>query len=118
MSFLYPRTISVRRPAQISGVGVIDGYVSQSPAGERVIASNIPASIQAKQSGGSRNPADLPSDSKGQVSWRVLTPRGALADGEVLNRDVIIDDLGRRFQVVAAYMAPLGADFICQQMEA
>lgn len=117
MSFLYPRTISVRRPAQTSSVGIVSEYVAQTAAAETVIATDIPASIQAKQSGGERNPAALPSDSKGLVSWRILTPRGALADGLVLNRDVIVDDLGRRFQVIAAYTAPLGADFICQQME-
>ncbi len=116
MSFLYPRTITVKRPARITGVGVIDDYVSQAPAGETVIASNIPASIQAK-TGGGRNPAALPSDSRALTTWRILTPRGALADGQVLNRDVIVDDLNRRFQVVAAYTAPLGADFVCEQME-
>lgn len=116
MSFLYPRTITVKRPAQTCGVGVIDGYVAQAPADETIVATEIPASIQAKAAG-YRNPAGLPSDSRALTTWRVLTPHGLLADGLVQNRDVIVDDLGRRFQVVAAYTAPLGACFLCEQME-
>lgn len=116
MSFLYPRTISVKRPKQVGTVGIVDDYVTQVPTDETVIAAAVPASIQAKAAG-YRNPAGLPSDSRALTTWRVLTPRGALADGLVLNRDVIADDLGRRFQVVAAYTAPLGACFLCEQME-
>lgn len=116
MSFLYPRTISVRRPAQTGGVGIVAGYVAQTAAAETVVASAVAASIQAKAAG-SHNPADLPADSKGVASWKIFTPRGALADGVVLNRDVIADDLGRRFQIVAAYTHPLGGCFLCEQME-
>lgn len=116
MSFIYPRTISVNRPKQESGFGVVNGYVAQAPSDETTVASGIPASIQAKAAS-SHNPAGLPSDSKALTTWRVLTKRGTLADGLVQNRDVVVDDLGRRFQVIAAYTNSLGACFLCEQME-
>lgn len=59
----------------------------------------------------------LPGD--GAIStWKVLTPRGAICDCDVRDRDIIEDDLGRRFQVVANYTNSLGADFIVKRLEA
>ncbi|HZQ41357.1 MAG TPA: hypothetical protein VFA87_11200 [Rhizomicrobium sp.] len=115
-SFLYPRTIKITRPGAQTGVGFNPAYAAEQQAEETKIACNIPASIQARSSGG-RNPVGLPGDSAMNM-WRVLTPLGALADGQVKNRDLIYDDLGRKFQVSADYTNSLGADFIVERLEA
>lgn len=116
MSFLYPRTITIKRPMTNTSVGKVSGYVAQTQSSETMIAENIPASIQGK-SAGSRNQAGLPADSKGVPYWRVMTPRGALTDGQVKNHDIVYDDLGNRFQIAAAYQNSLGANFYAEQME-
>lgn len=115
MSFLYPRTITITRPGAQTGVGFQGAYAADQKANETVIATGIPASIQARSAGG-RNPVGLPGDGKDQT-WRVLVPKSALAMGVVKNRDIITDDLGNRLQVLADYANSLGANFICQRLE-
>lgn len=117
MSFIYPRVIRITRPGeQPEAVG----WQGQSPSSQRPletqVACDIPASIQAKSAGGS-NPVGLPGDGKSN-QWRVLTQLGELEDGQVKDRDIIYDDLGRRFQVIADYSNSLGANFIVERMEA
>lgn len=116
MSFLYQRTIKITRPSAQTGVGFNPAYSAEQQAQETQIACDIPASIQARSSGG-RNSVGLPGDSA-MNTWRILTPRGAIADGQIKNRDLIYDDLGRKFQVSADYTNSLGADFIAERLEA
>jgi hypothetical protein len=116
MSFLYPRTIKVMRPAAQDGVGAMDDYVADTAEAEVLVVADIPASIQAKRAGG-KNPVGLPADG-GNNAWQVMTPPRALSDGTVINRDIIVDDLGRRFQVVADYTNSLGGCFHAERLEA
>jgi len=117
VSFIYPRVIKITRPpAQPEAVGWQGDAPSSLRSKETDVACDIPASIQAKSAGGS-NPVGLPGDGKTN-QWRVLTPLGALDDGQVQNRDLIYDDLGRRFQVIGDYTNSLGANFIVERMEA
>lgn len=116
MSFMYPRVVKILRPRAQTGVGERTTYAADQASAETTIKQGIPASIQAKSSN-ERSAMGLPGD--GAIStWRVLTPRGALRDSDVLDRDIIQDDLGRRFQVVANYSNSLGADFIVKRLEA
>lgn len=116
MSFIYPRTITITRPgAQTQKVGFQEQSPSSQKKLEKELACDIPASIQAQKASG-KPPVGLPGDGAAQT-WRVFTPRSELDDGLVQDRDIITDDLGRRFQVVADYSNSLGAAFIVQRLE-
>lgn len=116
MSFLYPRTIKVTRPAAQTGVGWQPGYAGEQPTNDPVIAQDIPASIQAKGRQGKDNPAHLPSDATVSM-FTVFIPRAALARGTIKDRDVIIDDLGDRYQVLADGWDSLGYAVVTQRLE-
>ena len=112
MSFLFPRVISITRPADQIGVGAL-GYGGQVPGNETSIATGIPASIQSRKTGAP--PAGhLPSDTSKRTEWRVMFK---LALGVVLERDIITDDLGTRYQVISAYWNSLGYQCTCEKLE-
>ena len=106
MSFLYPRTASFHRPAAQTGVGVV-GYGGQTVATETAIAGaqGVRCSIQERREG-SQMPT-LPADGY-KPTWYVYIPKSVLAKGVLEDRDVMVDDLGVRFQVIAAYWDSLG----------
>lgn len=116
MSFLYPRTVAIRRPQVSTSVGEQVGYAALQQTDEDVIAKGIAASIQAKGTSG-RNPVGLPGDTP-LVTWRILTPTSALQAGQVRDRDIIEDDLGNRYQVQSDYTNSLGCNFLCIRLEA
>lgn len=104
-SFLYPRTIAVHRPAAQSGGGKLP-YGGQVRASETTVTTNVPASIQERKEGGN-NQTRLPGDAK-VPTHHVFIARGKLANGTVKTGDIIIDDLGIRYQVQAPYWDSLG----------
>jgi hypothetical protein len=105
MSFLYPRTVAFNRPAAQSGVGA-QPYGGQVVASETVVVTAVRASIQERREG-TNNPVGLPGDAM-RPTFYVFIPKAALALGVVLDRDIMIDDLGQRYQVVAPYWDSLG----------
>lgn len=115
MSFIYPRTIEVRRPHAQTGEGML-GYGGATQSGEAVVQSGIAASIQLRREG-QRNPAALPGDGT-RPSWDVFTPQRALAAGVVKDRDILVDDLGRRFIVLGDYIDSLGGKLRVETLEA
>ena len=106
MSFLYPRTISITRPAAPAGVGV-QPYSGLQASTETAVASGISASIQLDRSG-ERPLGGLPGDAAGRGTWKIMIPRAQLAKGVVLDQDVVTDDQGLRYQVTNAYWDSLG----------
>lgn len=116
MGFIYPRTIRIARPGAQTGVGFNSTYAGEQAAKENVIACDLQASIQARSTG-TKGQVGLPGDGSKNV-WRILMPRGALADGQIKNMDLVTDDLGRRFQVTADYTNSLGADLFVERLEA
>lgn len=106
MSFLYPRTISVRRPNTSNAVGD-QGYSAERAADEAVVLSGLPASIQLDRQG-QRNPVGLPADAAYKPIWKVFIPLSAAVLGSIQSTDVIVDDLGQRYQCFAAYWDSLG----------
>jgi hypothetical protein len=114
MSFLYPRTVDVHRPAPNAGTGGL-GYSGEIAATESVVKDadsgrymrDLPASIQHRAAKG-KPMADLPADAASRADWFVFIPNRAAALGSIAERDVIVDDLGERYQVVAAYWNSLG----------
>jgi hypothetical protein len=117
MSFLYDRTIAISRAASQSGPG-LQAYGGDVPgANETAIASGISASIQARRMG-QRNDPNLPLDAtKGE--WRIYFRMAPGFNATLVqDRDFVTDDLGRRFQVAAAYPTPQGFELRCFKMEA
>lgn len=105
MSFLYPRTIAIHRPAGQPGSGRLP-YGGQVQGDELEIAKDIPASIQERKELGN-NLTGLPSDTKTPTHW-IFVPRGKLANGTVKTGDIAIDELGIRYQISAPYWDSLG----------
>lgn len=105
MSFMYPRRVRFTRPEAQTGIGAV-GYGGQTEASEEPIECKIPASIQGRREG-QNNPVGLPGDGK-TPTWHVYIPKRALALGTVNNRDIMIDDLGNRYQVIQPYWDSLG----------
>jgi hypothetical protein len=111
MSFIYPRTINITRPQVQSGVGAV-AYGGLIETQESQIAQDIPASIQLSKQGKS-GAVGLPADGK-TTWWRILF-HGPL--GLVTDRDIITDDLGIRYQVVAPYWNSLGYSLLTERLE-
>jgi hypothetical protein len=100
----------------MSSVGV-EPYGGITETNEKIIASGLPASIQQDRQRGTplgRTPSDAPSRS----GWVVFVPSNEAALGLVTERDIIVDDLGKRYMVIAAYWNSLGYKFITELLEA
>jgi hypothetical protein len=112
MSAIYDRVIAISRQAQQTGAGAL-GYGGTTPAQQLPVATGIAASIQLVKSK-SNAPANLPTDVP-TTEWKIFfrsTNRTLL-----LERDVITDDLGRRFEVIGAYPNPFGFSALCRLLE-
>lgn len=116
MSFLYPRTIAITRPARDLAVGYQPNYSGLDPATETPVASGLPASIQLKKERGKPDPG-LPSDAAAKSFWTVFIPRGSAALGLIQTNDVITDDLGVRYSVTAPYWNSLGYALLAESLE-
>jgi hypothetical protein len=114
-SRLYIRRVTITRPPAQPGVGFQPGYAASVQADETPVIANLPASIQLVREGGS-NPVGLPADSA-QPLWNILMPKGAVAEGQVKEGDIATDDLANRFQIIAAYVNRLGANFRAQSLK-
>lgn len=115
MSFMYPRTASFHRPGAQSGVGA-QPYGGATVSKETPVVTNVPCSIQERREG-SNNTVGLPGDAQ-RPTWYVYAPKKALALGVVRERDIMIDDLGIRYQVIAPYVDSLGPRLTVATMEA
>lgn len=106
MSFLYPRTVTVRRPNPQTGTGAI-GYGGETAANETALlfGQAFPASIQHR-SGKGKQGGSLPADAPSRADWYIFIR--APNNGDITENDIIVDDLGKRYQVIAAYWNSLG----------
>ncbi len=105
MSFMYPRTIVITRPAAQTGVGA-QGYGGLVTGNETKVADSIPCSIQERREG-TKNDGGLASDAL-KPSWYIFIQKKSAALGLIQDRDVVTDDIGVRYQVSAAYFDSLG----------
>jgi hypothetical protein len=112
MSFLYPRLIAISRPAVADEPSLTPAYSGLDPVAETPVAKDIRASIQLDRQG-QNNATGLPSDGKATL-WRVLFRR---ENGLLQARDVITDDLGVRYQVLAPYWNSLGYNALVERLE-
>src|SRR5690348_10147072 len=97
MSFIYPRTVTISRPATLSDseVGSIN-YQDLDASTETTIATNVAASIQQARME-SKPSANLPGDIASGTSWNIFMP--SLAKDVLQDNDIITDDAGIRYQV-------------------
>ena len=91
-------------------------YGGELPLNEDSIARQVPASIQLDKQG-AKPTADLPADMSNRTFWRILIPLGVIAFGTIKVRDIITDDLGLRYAVVANYWNSLGYGLRCELLE-
>lgn len=116
MSFIYPRSISIRRPNANNAVGA-QPYSGVIEANETVIATALPASIQLQSKGGTPE-AGTPSDAFSMSRYNIMIPAASAALGLIADRDVVVDDLGERYQVVGNYWNSLGYNLSATRLEA
>lgn len=114
MGFIYPRTITISRPGAQTGEGML-GYGGETQAAETQVATSVPASIQERREG-QRNPTGLPGDGT-RPTYYIFIPKRALARDGMKALDVITDDLGVRYKVVAPYWDSLGHRPTCELLE-
>ncbi len=105
--------IQVTRPNPDTGVGT-QGYGGVQKTNEQAIASAVPARIQLDQQGVA-SPAKLPDDVARESLWKVIF---RLPLGTVLEGDIVTDETGNRYQVVASYWGPLVTTCRCQILQA
>lgn len=118
MSFIYPRKVSIVRPVSGRGLGKV-GYNGQRPGNqqhEQSVAEKLPASIQLMKGMG-RPASGLPGDAAQKTIWRILIPLSAIANGAIKTHDVVIDDLGERYDVTAAYWNSLGYGLLTEKLD-
>jgi hypothetical protein len=116
VSFVYPRTIAITRPNTNDTPGD-RGYSGVTKANETPIVSGLPASIQLQSKGGAPL-GGTPSDAFSMSRYAVMIPFAAAALGLIEERDIVTDDLGKRYQVVGAYWNSLGHNLSCTLLEA
>ena len=104
-----PRTITIKRPADDTGAGEV-GYQGVSQASETVIADSLPALITASGAASTAQHGGLPADSPNPFRWRIVL-LGAWVQSLplIMERDIVYDDMGRRFQVSGYEPSELGA---------
>lgn len=102
------------RPGNASQAGVSSyDVISDGP----VVLTGIPASIQIDRTG-HPSPALLPGDPIGLPTHRIMLPFSAVpAMGLIRERDVIVDNLARRFQVVVTEWTFIGTQVRAQLLE-
>jgi hypothetical protein len=115
MSFLYPRTATITRPAAQSGEGKV-AYGGQTQAGETNVAAGVVCNIQLRREG-QKNTTGLPGDAN-RPTYDVRIPKAALANGTVRDRDIVTDDLGHRYVVQSDYWDSLGYALRVERLEA
>lgn len=115
MSFLYPRTVAISRPNAQTGFGA-QGYSGETAAAETSVVSGLPASIQLKKEGSAPD-ADLPGDVAKRPFYVVFIPANQVTLGTINRQDIVTDDLGIRYQVLANYWNSLGYSLLAEELE-
>ena len=114
MSFFYEYTIDLYRQSTAAPAGA--GAYSGDPSGLGLIASGLEGSVQNYRVGKS-TPANLPGDA-GAPDYNIVMPFTSVPTlGMIMERDVLVDNLGRRFQVFSTEWTFLGFSARCLLLE-
>lgn len=116
MTFLYPRTVAIRRP-NISGAVGIQPYSGAEPTDETVIATALPAGIQQARARGAPD-GGVPEDAPDRIVYYVFIPRRAATLGLIQTRDIVVDDLGNRYVVSSPFWDSLGYKLYAELLQA
>lgn len=116
MSLVYARTVAIHRAVVDTSVGA-GSYEGPTEANETVVLSNLPASIQQQRH--IKVPdANLPSDAYNKAGFNVFLPKRAAKKGSIVERDIVVDDLGNRYQITGAYWNILGYNLTAELLQA
>lgn len=116
---LYPRRVTVKRPTSSGPSGGLLAYQGVRESAEVVVATGLPAVVDIASSGRNSSVGGLPADAPGPIKWTITLPPWIVATiPQIEERDVIYDDLGRRFHVSAYEPHPLGARIDVVRVEA
>lgn len=113
---IYNRVIAIRRP-QTNETPGDQGYSGTQEANESVILSGLPASIQFAGAGGEPL-GGTPSDASKRGNYRIMIPASAASIGSITERDIVVDDLGKRYEVFATWPDSLGYNLHTELLEA
>jgi hypothetical protein len=114
VSFFYEYTLSQYRYK--SGATAGEGTYSGDPSDLQLIGSGLQGSVQKYRVGRS-TPANLPSDA-GAPDYNIVMPFSSVPVlGQIRERDILVDQLGRRFQVFASEWTQLGYSAQCLLLE-
>jgi hypothetical protein len=112
MSFLQPRTIRITRPKPDLAVGE-QPYSGLLPTNETHVLGRTPATIQMDRQG-PKPGAGLPGDAIRESLWKIIFKARL---GVVQTHDIITDDLGNRYQVIAPDWNPLSITCTAELLE-
>jgi hypothetical protein len=107
---LWPRLITITRPTASVGSGILP-YQGVTEAAETILvpAPGVLANITMASTGRNKSTGGLPSDAPGPDHWTITIPASAIASIPlIVERDVVYDDLGRRYQVTGYEPTSLG----------
>lgn len=111
---IYIRTVSISRLKTVAGTTDAIGNVGYSGAeqgtgiaGETVLLTGLPASIQLGAAGRTNKGTELPGDAISRPVWNVFIPATSINMYNIRDRDIITDDEGYRYEVGANYWTGL-----------
>lgn len=107
------RSVSLARQASLSGVGAVGYSGVIAPTMILGVGGLWPASILME--GGAGAGPGLPGDAT-EAGWKILLPVSIPLTIEA--SDILTDDLGRRFEVLAAELTDLGWRLSCKEVHA
>jgi hypothetical protein len=125
---VYDRVVSVHRArteAVVSGVdtvglGTYSGLQQSTdpanPAGEAVLYTGLPASIQPKTPGRTKGTL-LPGDIIYKPEWSIYIPASAISQFDIRDRDFVYDDEGYRYAVAQNFWTVFGYQLVAIRLE-
>lgn len=102
-------------PSQPGGTGKYFG--PSAATAETVRVAQVPACVLGT-TGRATGTGQLPSDAAGPSRWRIHLPPVTCPEGSVLNRDILTDDDGARYQVSANFWSAIGYRLEAIRLEA
>jgi hypothetical protein len=125
---VYDRVVAVHRArteAVVSGVdtvglGTYSGLQQSTdptnPAGEVILYTGLPASIQPKTPGRTKGTL-LPGDIIYKPEWSIYIPASAISQFDIRDRDFVYDDEGYRYAVAQNFWTVFGYQLVAIRLE-
>lgn len=118
LDFLYPHRVDIRRNMEqpVAGRSAYDGLQANA---ETVLASSIACNIQIDRTG-RPSEAKLPGDPIGEPTMKIMFPGtwlGGPEYGAIQPRDVLVDGLGNRYQVIVNEWQLIGCQVRAQLLQ-